>query len=244
MRKPLPTLDIAQLLARNARRFGTAVMTMPNTPPPAPANTPPGDPGTPPATPPRTFTQEELSSRAAAEKEQGRRAGEAALLQTLGVTDAAEAQRIITAAKEAERNAMTEAQRAQADAQQAAAEAAADRAAAAQERHLAKLERALGTAGAQAPDRAARMLYDVPATADEATLAAAVEKLKTDMPGLFGATPPPAVDPANPTTPPANTPPGDPGTPPPPPAAARTPAGDFGAKGREEAAKRFTPKAS
>ncbi|MCW2545422.1 MAG: hypothetical protein JWM40_2974, partial [Frankiales bacterium] len=124
MRKPLPTLDPAELLARNARIFGAAVMTMPDNPPPAP---PAGDPGTPPANPPRTFTQEDVNRMMAAEKAQGHRAGQAEALQTLGVADAAEAQRIIAAAKEAERAAMSEAQRAQADAQAAAVAAAADR---------------------------------------------------------------------------------------------------------------------
>lgn len=241
MRKPLPTLDITALLARNARIFGDAVMTGPDNPPPAP---PASDPGTPPATPPRTFTQEDVNRMMAAEKAQGHRAGQAEALQALGVADAAEAQRIITAAREAERAAMTEAQRAQVDAQNAAAAAAADREAAAQERHLARMERALGAANAIQPTPTAALLHGVPRNADDATLAAAVEKLRTDMPGLFttavilpGTTPP-----APGTTPPA--PGSDPGTPPPPPAGGRTPDGGFGVKGREEAARRWPSKAS
>ncbi|MCW2543385.1 MAG: hypothetical protein JWM40_937, partial [Frankiales bacterium] len=123
----------------------------------------------------------------------------------------------------------------------AAVAAAADRDAAAQERHLARMERALGAANAIQPTPTAALLHDVPRDADDATLAARVERLRTEMPGLFTVAGAPPATPGAPGTPPP-APGSDPGTPPPPPAGGRTPDGAFGVKGREEAARRFTTK--
>lgn len=163
----------------------------PNDPPadPPPPNDPPADP---PA--PKTFTQEQVTAMLAAEKAQGQRAAERTMLEGLGVTDAAEAKRILDAHREAERQRLSDTERAQQDAQNAKAQADADRAAAAAERKAAAIERQLVRAGLQLPEDAsaaetalakAVRLVELDGEATPDAVKAAVNETKAQFAALF-----------------------------------------------------------
>lgn len=196
---------------------------MPEDPSNTPSETPPptGEPAAPapsPATePPKTFTQEELDRYA------GRRAGEVQrktkqeIADQLGVS-LDDAKKIIEAAREAEAAAKTEAQRELEAASQAKAEAEKAKADAAAERFQSKLERKLYAAGVGAGltdseddqrkrdglmARALRMV-DLAPDADDEAIAAEIEQIKADVPGLFttatASSAPSGVTPSKPPT--------------------------------------------
>lgn len=152
---------------------------------------PAGAPGTPPAPAapavPPTFTQDQLTAVAAREKSEGRTAALREVSEQLGMS-VEDAKTLLAAARAADDANKTEAQRALDAANAAKAEAEAAKAEAAADRHVARVERLLTSSGAANVAVATRAL-DVAVGADEATVTAAIEKLKTDAPGLFGAAP-------------------------------------------------------
>ncbi|WP_169165111.1 hypothetical protein [Cellulomonas taurus] len=177
-------------MPKSRARLRLRYMTDPN---------PEGTPGsTPPApTPPATFTQQQLNDIAASEKAQGRNAALREVSEKLGMT-VEDAAQVLAAAKAADDANKSDAQRDREAAAKEKAEAEAEKAAAAADRHAARVERLLGTAGAANVAVAARAI-DVAVGADDATVTAAIEKLKTDAPGLFGAAPTaPHTDPSKP----------------------------------------------
>lgn len=179
------------------------------------------DPGTP-GSGGKTFTQEDVTAVATAERDKARRAAAAEFEQRwkekFGDVDMDTVAAKVEAAKAAEDALKSEAELALAAAQAAKAEAEAEKAAAASERHHARVTLALSAAGAGDPKLV--RLVDVDQGADQATVDAAVAKLKTEYPALFGKTAP--VD-------------TDPGAPP-----VQTPAGKSAwDAGREQASKRF-----
>lgn len=170
---------------------------------------PPADPSAPndpPADPPaaKTFTQEQVTAMLAAEKAQGQRAAERTMLEGLGVTDAAEAKRILDAHREAERQRLSDTERAKQDADAAKARADADRAAAAAERRAAAIERQLVRAGLQLPENAdeaekalakAVRLVELEGEPTPDAVKAAVDDVKAQFAPLFT----PATDAGRPT---------------------------------------------
>lgn len=137
----------------------------------------------------KTFTQAELNAHTAREKAEGKRAGEKAVADQLGVS-IEEAKKIIEDSKAKAESEKSEAQKAT-DAAAAREAAAAEREAAANRRvHDADVRDALREAGVK-PERATKvssMLTDVDVGADEAAIKAAVEGLKKEFPELFGVT--------------------------------------------------------
>ena len=165
-----------------------------------------GTPGAAPAA--KTFTQDDVTALAAAERDQGKRAGKAAAqdeinaaIKAAGLPDGTDLSAVLEAAKRAtaaDEAAKTQAQRDADVAAKAKADAEAYLATAAKTLHDAKVERAL--AGAVNATIAARAL-DVAVGADDDAIKAAVDKLKADVPGLFSTTaaaPTPGSDPGNP----------------------------------------------
>jgi acyl carrier protein len=174
-------------------RTGTPVYVIAGGSEPAPPAAPPaGEPAQP--TPTQTFTQEQVSAIAAREKAEGRTAAEKALLEKLGVDSMDAVEALVKAQREADDKQKSEAQRAQEAAEQAKKDAEKARSQAVNESHAAKVERALLVGGAKL-DRLsqAAKLVDVEVGADEATVKAAIEKLKTDLPEFFGQAAPPAA---------------------------------------------------
>ena len=156
----------------------------------------------------KTFTQDDVTALAAAERDQGKRAGKAAAqdeinaaIKAAGLPEGTDLSAVLEAAKRAtaaDEAAKTQAQRELDAAAKAKADAEAYLAQAAATVHAAKVERAL--AGAVNVTVAARAL-DVPVGADDDAIKAAVDKLKADVPGLFSTTaaaPTPGSDPGNP----------------------------------------------
>lgn len=137
--------------------------------------------------PPTGIPQDEVNRIAAREKDQGRRAAEAAIAEKLGVT-VEEAAQIVKAAREA-----ADADKSEADkAKGAAATEKAKREQAerelAQERHDRKVELELIDAGVPAKAAAKLVkLVDSEPGSDDAAVKAAVETLKTEMPQVFEA---------------------------------------------------------
>ena len=170
------------------------------------AETPVND-GTPGAAPTaKTFTQDDVTALAAAERDQGKRAGKAAAqdeinaaIKAAGLPDGTDLSAVLEAAKRAtaaDEAAKTQAQRDADAAAKAKADAEQLLATAAKTLHDAKVERAL--AGAVNAAIAARAL-DVAVGADDDAIKAAVDNLKADVPGLFSTTAPaPGSDPGNP----------------------------------------------
>ena len=170
---------------------------------------PPVNDGTPGAAPTaKTFTQDDVTALAAAERDQGKRAGKAAAqdeinaaIKAAGLPDGTDLSAVLEAAKRAtaaDDAAKTQAQRELEAATKAKADAEALLATAAATVHAAKVERAL--TGAVNVGIAARAL-DVPVGADDDAIKAAVDKLRADVPGLFSTTaaaPTPGSDPGNP----------------------------------------------
>lgn len=150
---------------------------------------------------PKSFTQEEVNALLAREKSQGERAGQTAATEALtakleaaGFTDVDAAITAAAAQKAADEAAKTEAERARDEAARLIAEATATKAEAAQDRHAARIERALAKSNAVDVAITARVL-DVEVGADDAAVTAAVEALKTKVPGLFTTSGPGAGDP-------------------------------------------------
>ena len=163
-----------------------------------------GAPGAAPAA--KTFTQDDVTALAAAERDQGKRAGKAAAqdeinaaIKAAGLPDGTDLSAVLEAAKRAtaaDEAAKTQAQRELDAAAKAKADAEQLLATAAKTLHDAKVERAL--AGAVNVAIAARAL-DVAVGADDDAIKAAVDNLKADVPGLFSTTAPaPGSDPGNP----------------------------------------------
>lgn len=141
----------------------------------------------------KKFTQADVDRMTAREKDQGRRAATQELATKWGVS-LEEAERIVKAHQDTERQQMSEAERALADAKSKDEAATADRDAAKQEKHDARVERLLARAGLPLDEDEAKAatqlgkvarLVDVEVGADEATVATAIAALKTDMPNLF-----------------------------------------------------------
>lgn len=153
---------------------------------------PTGAPGTPPAPAapavPPTFTQDHVTAIATQNKDEGRRSALREVSDKLGGLSLDDAAALIEAARKADEANQTQAQRDAAAAATAKADADRLKAEAAADRHAARVERLLTTSGAANVAVATRAL-DVAVGADEATVTAAIEKLKTDAPGLFGAAP-------------------------------------------------------
>lgn len=163
--------------------------------------------GAPAAGQPRTFDQAELNRVAAREKSQGERAGQRALLQTLGfdeTTKPEDAKKVLDdwrAAQDAQKDQATRDREAAAAEKTAATE---ERRQVAAERHALAVERALVAAGLPGDDvEDIGLLVKTDIGADAATIKQAVEDLKTRRPALFGP-PAPGGQPL---------PGGDPGTP-------------------------------
>lgn len=140
----------------------------------------------------KTFTQADLDRIA------GQRANEARRKAEKDMKDFLAAQKA-----EADRAAMTEADRAKAEAAEIIAAAAADRAAAAAERQAAKVERRLLAAGLEESSLArATRLLNLDSDASDDDIDADIAAVKTELPGLFTATGDGAGKP-NPPKPPA-----------------------------------------
>ncbi|MGX1840594.1 hypothetical protein [Streptomyces diastaticus] len=186
-------------------------------PPPAPQAPKPAPPAEPPHV---TYTQDELARLAAKEKDQGRRAGAKAALEEFatehGFSNVDDAKAFIAAARQAQEAALSEQEkREKALAEREAAAEAREQAALARERVASRraLLAGLGATGDDLDD--ATQLLRADDDADEATLTAAAEALKTRRPELFGGTTTPAAAPKLPPAPsgaPAGGPPRAPAT--------------------------------
>ncbi len=133
----------------------------------------------------RTFTQAEVDRMTGRARSEAKRAAAKELADELGI-DVSQAKAIIAAKNKADDDAKSEAERAAEAAKTAKAQADADRAAAARERFEAKLERTLTKAGV--PEKAlarALRLVDLEPGADDDAIAAEIDVLKDDVPGLF-----------------------------------------------------------
>lgn len=138
------------------------------------------------------FTQADLNRLLAREKSDGKRVAQAEFLQALGVTDLDEAKSVLQAAKDAEQQQLTEAQRAKREADAEKNKATQAQAEAATLRQAAMVERALIRAGIGIDDKdgdeqlelVSRMVVVEP-DADQDAVNAAVADLKKKMPQLF-----------------------------------------------------------
>lgn len=201
--------------------------------PPVPS--PPTHPPAQPPAEPKVFDQEKVSEIAAREHDRGsreaKRAADQAWLDRLGVTSVEEVDALRAAAqaqKEADEKNKSQAQKDLEAAQASRAEAERLLADAKADRHRAALTSALTTAGMPAATQAYITVPGVTADSSAEDISAAIEKMKTEQPTLFGT--------------PAPTPP--PGADPKPPAGGRAPRGDFGGDGAkrfEQQAKREAP---
>jgi hypothetical protein len=146
----------------------------------------------------RKITQAEVTRIATREKQEGSKAGRAALLKELGIDDPKEAARLIEAAKKAETDALSDTERLKREAAEAKTKADQDRAEVAREKLNAKVERRLLASGLQLDKkdedkaekqlaRAVRLL-DLDLDADQDAIKAAVKDLKDEMPSLFAET--------------------------------------------------------
>lgn len=173
-------------------------------------------------TAPVTFTQDEMTRRMTSEKAQGERAGQKAALRVfaeqLGLDpetfDAAAVRKILDGQRTAELSKMSEADKARAEAQADRELAAADRAAALTERLVGRKERVLRAAGVPEGKglTVAVGALDIRLDDDDTAVNAAIDALRTDIPGLFapGAPRVPAAPGGAPTgTPPRQLPTGD-----------------------------------
>lgn len=142
----------------------------------------------------RTFSQDEVTRMLAAEKAQGERAAERALLAQFGVEKPEDVKTILEAHRAAEDARRTETQRAEAAAVEAKRLADADRAAAASDRKAAAIERALAGSGLQLPEKAdeaaaalasAVRLVDLDGEPTPEAVKTAVDKVKATFPSLF-----------------------------------------------------------
>lgn len=178
---------------------------------PAPASTAPAAP------PAGYLSQDEVNRIAAREKDEGKRAAERAMAESLGVT-VEEAKQIIADARARDDAEKTEAQKAQARAEAAEKKATALVEEATRKGHEAAVRLALLEGGVlrERLDSAAR-LVDAEPGASEQDFAKAITAARTAAPEFFvaqseGNEPPKPGDPPKPATPP--TPSDPPGTPP------------------------------
>lgn len=143
------------------------------------------------AKPVKTFTQEDMNATAARVETAAKAKAQQELADALGVS-VDEAKQIIADRKAADESRKSEAEKAAEAAKADRAEAERIKGEAATERHHARLERALSKAGLDVDNaallRAGLAAIDVPTDADADAVKAAVDKLKTDAPALFGAT--------------------------------------------------------
>lgn len=137
----------------------------------------------------RTFTQQEMSARAAQEKAEGKRAAEKSIADQLGVS-VEEAKTIIAAANAKADAEKSEAQRAIEAANAKEATAAEREAAAARRVHDADVRDALRDAGVDKSKvaKVSSMLSTLEVGAEEAAITKEVEALKKEFPELFGVT--------------------------------------------------------
>lgn len=175
----------------------------------------------------KTFTQDDLNRIAAENKARGEREAKKAFEEQLkalfGDLTPEEVAGKLRAVREAEDAQKTEAQRILEEATAAKTEAEKIKAEAAQERHTARLHAALISAGVPEAGVGAVTVPGVEVGATVEEIQAAVDKLKTTLPGLFKTTTSVDADPGRGPTP----------TP---------PAGEFGAAGRAEFERRFPDK--
>lgn len=154
----------------------------------APAPIPTPTPYQPPAPTGTVFTQEDVTRVATTEHDKGerkaRQAAQEEIAAKLGMT-LDEAAAIVQAQRDADEKSKSEAQRAAEAAAKAKADAEADRLAAKNELHAARVTRALTEAGVPDTALAAITLPGVTADSTPEEIAAAVVKLKTDVPSLF-----------------------------------------------------------
>lgn len=136
----------------------------------------------------RTFTQAEVAAIMTREKNQGKRAGQRELVESLGFEKLEDAQAFITAQREAEDAAKTEAQKLADQAAKDRRDAEAAKAEVAQERRTTAIERALVRAkvGDDDLDDATLLLSrDLDDDADADAITAATTALKERRPELF-----------------------------------------------------------
>lgn len=153
----------------------------------------------------------------AGEKDKGKRQAQQEIGDLLGVTPE-EAKKLIDAKAEADKLAMSEADRIKADAEEKAKKAETDTAAANRTKRDAAIVVQLAAAGVtpeiddqgNLTGRASRIvkLLDLADDADAAAIKSAIDKLKGEEPSMFGATPDPTKPPSG--DPPGNPPPGQP----------------------------------
>jgi|GEM_PF-2452877 len=138
----------------------------------------------------KTFTQAELTSIAAREKNEGKAAAERSIAEQLGVP-IEEAKAIVKAAKDADEAKKSDADKDREAAAREKQEAEAERQAAKVEVHQARLERAFGREGIEledGDDKTARLmrLVTVEAGASYEDVLKDVQQIKADFPALFG----------------------------------------------------------
>lgn len=137
----------------------------------------------------KEWTIGQLKKIAATEKRQGKKAGERAVLEELGVEDIAAAKKLIEAAQESARADETEAQRVKREAEEERAAASREKSTAAEERRTAALERALvrrGVADDDLDDAVTILAKKVATDADAEAIAEEADSLKERRPELFG----------------------------------------------------------
>lgn len=146
----------------------------------------------------KQLSQAEVNRIATREKQEGTKAGRAALLKELGIEDVKEAARLIEQAKKSETDSLSETERLKREAAAANAKAEADKVEVAREKLAAKVERRLLASGLQLDKkdeakaerqlaRASRLL-DLDLDADQDAIRDAVKELKAEMPNLFAET--------------------------------------------------------
>ena len=165
--------------------------------------------------PEKTFAQEDVTRIAAREKDEGKRAGQRAVLQELGFDSIEEAQSFRRQLDEAESAKLSEVDRAKKEAERDREDAARDRLEAASMKHSITVERVLVKQGLDqeiAEEVSQLVKVDVGSTQEE--ISTAIAELKQKMPQLFtsvpGATGTPKIPNGDPGRAPSGNPPQDP----------------------------------
>jgi hypothetical protein len=136
----------------------------------------------------RTFTQAELTAKAAEEKHQGERKAARKIMETLGFDTIEEAERFVKDKREADEKSKTEAQRREDELKERERKAEEREAKAVERERIANHRSALVEAGARGDDlNDALRLFSVDDDASEADIAAAATALKERRPELFAA---------------------------------------------------------
>ncbi|MGW0822549.1 hypothetical protein [Streptomyces sp. NPDC002845] len=145
------------------------------------------DPANPPPAAPKAFTQEQVTTLLAREKQQGGRAAVKELLEQTGFADAATLTAFIQDKKQAETEALSELERRERAATEREQAASAREAAATARERAAQRRAALVALGATGDDLAdAEQLLIVPDDADDQALTEAAKALAARRPELFG----------------------------------------------------------